>query len=30
VVGQAKRFSREIAEGVKQASGVLEQLALEK
>jgi IS5 family transposase len=29
VVGQAKRFSREIAEGVKQASGVLEQLALE-
>jgi IS5 family transposase len=29
VVGQAKRLSREIAEGVKQASGVLEQLALE-
>jgi transposase, IS5 family len=29
VVGQAKRFSREIAEGAKRATGVLEQLALE-
>ena len=29
VVGQAKRFSREIAEGVKRATSVLKQLALE-
>ena len=29
VVGQAKRFSREIVEGVKQASDVLQQIALE-
>jgi IS5 family transposase len=29
VVGQAKQFSREVAEGVKQATGALEQLALE-
>jgi IS5 family transposase len=29
VVGQAKRFAREIAEGVKRTSGVVEQLALE-
>jgi IS5 family transposase len=29
VVGQAKRFSTEIAEGVKQATSVLKQLALE-
>ena len=29
VVGQAKRFASEIAEGVKRASGVVEQLALE-
>jgi len=29
VVGQAKRFAREIAEGVKSTSGVVEQLALE-
>jgi IS5 family transposase len=29
VVGQANRFAREIAEGVKSTSGVVEQLALE-
>jgi IS5 family transposase len=29
VVGQAKRFSNEIAEGVKRASGILKQLALQ-
>jgi IS5 family transposase len=29
VVGQAKRFAREIADGVKRTSGVVEQLALE-
>jgi IS5 family transposase len=29
VVGQAKRFSREIADGVKRSSDVLEQAALE-
>lgn len=29
VVGQAKRFSNEIAEGVKQATNVLHQLVLE-
>jgi len=29
VVGQAKRFSKEIAEGVKRSTGVLEQLVLE-
>ncbi len=29
VVGQAKRFSKEIAQGVKRATGVLKQLALE-
>jgi IS5 family transposase len=29
VVGQAKRFSKEIAQGVKRATDVLEQLALE-
>ena len=29
VVGQAKRFASEIAEGVKRTSGVVEQLALE-
>jgi IS5 family transposase len=29
VVGQAKRFSKEIAEGVKRAASVLKQLALE-
>jgi transposase, IS5 family len=29
VVGQAKRFAREIADGVKRSSGVVEQLVLE-
>jgi transposase, IS5 family len=29
VVGQAKRFSAEIAQGVKQATNVMKQLALE-
>ena len=29
VVGQAKRFAREIAEGVKQANSVVKQLALQ-
>jgi hypothetical protein len=29
VVGQAKRFSREIIEGVKRAAGLLQQIALE-
>ena len=29
VVGQAKRFSKEIAQGVKRATSVLKQLALE-
>ena len=28
MVGQAKRFSREIAEGVKRSGGILQQLAL--
>jgi IS5 family transposase len=29
VVGQAKRFSKEISEGIKRSAGVLQQIALE-